>query len=78
MIKEQRHIVPALPQGGQMQGNHVESVVQITPEATETDGLFKLYIGCSNNAHVCLASSRGTQPFEFPLLNNAQEFRLQR
>src|SRR5207245_7712362 len=60
------------------QGDDVETKEQVLPEGSILDRVFQVSIRCRNQPDINLDRTRSTNPIEFTLLKNTQQFGLQR
>src|ERR1700761_4003313 len=77
MPNQLRNVFLAFPQRRNMYGKNIEPVEQISPERLLVDHCLEISIGCGNKARVRLERAPTSEAFEFPLLQNTQELRLQ-
>src|SRR5437867_4089887 len=56
----------------------VEAIVEIGPEVSALDAIFKIAIGCRHHAYIGAKGFRAAEAREFALLQEAQEDGLQR
>src|ERR1700693_3889823 len=72
------NVFAALPQWWQKEGEHSQTIVEVTAKFASLHHLRQVPIGCSHQPHVHLVSPRAAQAFEFLFLQNAQQLGLQR
>src|SRR5262249_13786187 len=70
-------IVPAVAQGGNVDWENIEPVIEVAAERAIGDEAAQICIGRGDDAHVHADGSRGAEAFELLLLKDAQKFRLQ-
>ena len=63
--------------GGMCDGDHVQPVVQVLLELAARDHLPEIAVGRGDHAHVDLLAALGAERLELPLLQHAQQLRLQ-
>ena len=65
-LHQVEQILFTLPQGWQMDVDHLQAIIEIFSEAALFDLLFNLRVGCSNDPGVCmlglLCAQRGNTP----------------
>src|ERR1700683_4725385 len=71
------NVYAMLAQRGQSHGNHVQAKIQVLPEFTRLDRLFQIFVGRGQYTRVEWEQAASPETFEFPLLQDAQEFGLQ-
>ena len=69
-------ITGALPQGRQLHGQDVETVVEIFAEVPGLDLFGQIAVGRGDHAHVDLAHQILTEALDFTLLERAKQLRL--
>src|SRR5258705_8877197 len=67
----------ALPQRGHPDGHHVEAVVEVLAERARPDRLPQVGVGGRDDPHVDLDGAGAAEPLDLPLLQGAEELRLQ-
>src|SRR6516162_4376588 len=75
---QQRNIFTPVAERRQSYRDHVETIEQILPEGSALDGVLNVSIRSRNEADINLNRARSAHAFEFALLQNSQQFRLQR
>ena len=70
-------VAAALPQGGQGDGEDVETVIEIGPELTGGDHGFEVAVGGGDDADIHLEGLLAAHPLDVPLLQGAQELDLE-
>src|SRR5205823_4966753 len=78
VVGEQRYVVPSLAQRGHLEGDDVESVVQVLTKAALFDRLLQVPVRRSDDAHVNSYGARAADALELALLKDAQQLRLHR
>ncbi len=76
MFDEQRDVAHAFSQRRHSQFNDVDPVEKVLPERSSSDAFFEVFIGGKNQANVDFVSGCPADRFEFPILQNPQEFDL--
>src|SRR5580704_7993156 len=76
MIEEQGNILAALAQRRQLEGNHVEAMIQILAKAAIAHKAQQIDIRRGDNAHVHFDIFSATQAHEFAFLDHTQELGL--
>ena len=76
MLDQQRNILPAFPERGDLQRNHVEPVEQIFPELPVFHHLLQVPVGCRDHAGVGRNGLRSAEPLKRAVLQNPQQFDL--
>lgn len=77
MPGQQEHIAAALPQRGQVQGDDVETVVEVFTKAPGRYFGFQIAVGGRHNAHVHFFAARAAHPLDFLFLQHPQNLYLQ-
>ena len=77
MMHEQRNILGSFPQGRNGNGEDIQAVIEVAAKLLLQDHFFQVAMRRGDNANVHFLRPRAAQPLEFPLLQNAQQFRLQ-
>ena len=73
---EQRDVFAPLAQGGQLEGDDVEAVVQVLTKGPGLDGLLQVPVRRRDDAHVNADGARAADALELALLQDAQQLRL--
>ena len=68
MIGQQQDICFALAQGRHVNGEYIEAVVEITAKGALFHGLFKIFVGGGNDAHIHLDGPLTADTLEFAFL----------
>ena len=76
MRRIQRNILPVIPEGGQMQLQHVQPVIQIFSEPLVSNELVKVPIRCGDDPDVDLDWRVSADAGEFLFLEHTKKFRL--
>src|SRR4030065_1301107 len=76
MIDQQREVPPPLPQGGVLDGQDAQPIVEVHPEAALFDLFFEVFVGGGNKADIDPPGPGFPDPPNLPLLEQPQEFRL--
>src|SRR3990172_8368901 len=71
-----RDILSPVPQGRKGNGNDIETVIKILAEATRSNGLFEVSVGCRNDPNVHPDRIGPPYALKFSLLEKPQKFRL--
>jgi len=74
---EERKIFGALAQRGDLNGENVQAVVEVTAKSAFGDALGKINVGGGNDADVNALGAIAAEAFEFLLLKDAKKFRLE-
>ncbi len=77
IVEQQRDVPGPLAKGGQRDGDHVEPVVQVLPEASLPDFFLELAVGGRDHAHVHVDVGRSANPPERPLFEEPQQLGLE-
>src|ERR1700687_2401336 len=72
------NVFAALPQWRQKDGEHIQTIVEVTAKFASLHHLRQVPIRCSHQPHVHLVSPSAAQAFEFLFLQYAQQLGLQR
>ena len=73
---QQRDVLAALAQRRQRDGEDVEPIVEILPEAPLGHGAFEIAVGGRDDADVRVERPSGSHAFERPVLQHAQQLGL--
>src|SRR3712207_1532347 len=73
---EQGHVLAPLAQRRHLEGDDVETVVQVLPECALAHGLFQIPVRRRDDSHVHAYRARAADALERSLLQDAQELRL--
>src|SRR5450759_3631337 len=76
MIDQQRDVVAPLAQRRDVDGDHVQAIVQIFLEPAVAHHLPDVPVGGGDDAHVDLVAALRAERLELPLLQDAQQLRL--
>ena len=76
VVREQQDVVSPLPQGRDVNGDHVEPVVEVLSEAARADHFLQGLIGGGDDAHVNGDIFLAAQLFDLSLLEYAQQLGL--
>ena len=76
MLHEQGDVLPALAQRGQVDGDHVQPVVEVLAEAAGADLAAQVAGGGRHQADLDARGLHATHPLELALLDRAQELHL--
>jgi hypothetical protein len=71
MIDESRKVLAPFTQRRHLNGDHIDTIIEIFPESTLPDGLFQVPIGGRNQAHIDLYREVAADPFKSPLLKRS-------
>jgi len=71
------YVLPVFAQRGKHDGNHVQPVKQIASKFFLTHSFLQVPVRRCEKSHIDLDGSRSTHADEFPLLQHAQQLRLQ-
>src|SRR5207245_2147745 len=74
---EKRHVPRALAQRGRLNGENVQTVIEIAAEGFPGDEAGEVLVGGGDQAHVHAHRARAADALEFLLLEDAQELRLE-
>src|SRR6266508_1513744 len=77
MIHQDRNVFSPLPKREHIDGHHLEPIVQVLPEGLVADGLLKIRVRRGNDPYVNSDSPAPPDPLDLPLLEHAQELRLE-
>src|SRR3954468_9058700 len=77
-LDQKQKIVPPLPKGRQIHGDHIETVEEIGPEVPPPDLFLELPIGGRDNADIDRNSLGGTDRNGLTLLQNSKQLYLKR
>ncbi len=72
-LDQQGDILFPLPQGTQINGHHIQTVVEVLPEAAVPDLLPQVFIGGGNDPQVQLDRLCTAQADQLPLLNDTEQ-----
>ncbi len=75
--RQGQNVAATLPQGGQPQRHHVETVVKVGAEATRAYLLGQIAIGGRDDTHIEIDGPGAPQSLDLALLQHAQNLRLQ-
>ena len=78
MIRQQRNVFRSLGQCGDLQIDHVQTVVEIFTKLVAGHHLRQIPVRGGNNTHINVDVAVTAQRANFPLLQHAQQFDLQR
>src|SRR5262249_42579489 len=76
MADQQRNVLGAATQRGQIDGNHIQPVKQVFAELAFTHQQVQIDVGGGNYAHVDLQFMHSPEVHEFPVLQHAQDLGL--
>ena len=76
MLGEERHVVPAFAQRGQLHGDHVETVEEVLAELPFLHHLAQLDVGRRDDPDVDLDRFHAAEPHELAFLDDAQQLGL--
>ena len=74
---QQRDVLPALPERGEVNGDHVQAVEEVLPERAVAHGGLQVFVGGRDEAHLHLHVLGVPHPPDLPLLDGAQELDLE-
>ncbi len=74
---QHRNVFQPMTERRKRDGKHIEAVIKIHSEQLLGDQRREILIGCGHHAHIDATRIRAAQPFEFLLLQNPQQLRLQ-
>jgi hypothetical protein len=77
MLHQKRNILRTLPQGRNVDGKHIQAIVEIAAKLLLQYHSFQITMSRGHNAHVNFLRARASQAFEFTLLQDAKELWLQ-
>ena len=77
MLREQRDVLASLAQRGKRDRKDIQPVVQIVPEPVLSNFVSQVAIGGGNHPHVDVHRARASESLELPLLQDAQQLRLE-
>ena len=75
--REQRNVLRAFAQRGNANRENIQTVIQIAAKLFSVDHLLQVAMGRGHYSDVNFLRPGTAQALEFPLLQDAQEFRLQ-
>ena len=78
VLRQQGDVAPACSQGGNVQLNHVEPVVQVLPKTSLLDHFHKVAVGGHHHADVYRDRLVAANPLELAFLQKPQQFDLKR
>ena len=78
MIDEERDIVPPVPKGREVDGDHAQPVVEVLPERAARDHPLQALVGGRDHADIHPDIPRRADGLHLPLLKDPQEARLDR
>ncbi len=78
MLRQQRDVATTFPQSRQLDGEHLQPVIEILTEPTLLDHGAKVAVGGRHQPDVGVQGSRATDPLESALFQDAQDFGLDR
>lgn len=67
-----------IPQGGRLDGEHIEAVVEIFAKCLGADHGFQIPVGRRDHPHICLDGLAAPDPVELALLQHPQQLDLHR
>src|SRR4029077_8530486 len=73
---ELRNIFFSVPQRRHSNREYMQAVVEIAAKFSRSNHLFEISIGSRNQTDIHLPGMSASQSFKFPLLQSAQQFRL--
>src|SRR5205085_1242804 len=76
MVRQRGNISGALPQGRQGDFENVQPVIEVLTEQALCYTLLEIYIGCGDYPDIQPNPFIASQPFDFMLLQDPQQFRL--
>src|SRR5712671_5359783 len=72
VLHQQRNVFSSFPQTRNLNGEHVEAVIQIAAKCTRSDGSLQVPIGGSDDPHISSNCLIATNTLKLPLLQNTQ------
>ena len=78
VLGQQRDVLPAIAQRRQLDGEHVQPVIQVLAQLARLDRLHRVDVGCGNHPHIHRLLLAAAQPPERPLLQDPQQLDLRR
>src|SRR5271168_339066 len=78
MFNQRRNVLTTRPQRGQWDRKYIQSVVEVTTKFVALHHFNQISVGRRHEAHVYLVSAPAAQALELLLLQDAQQFGLQR
>ncbi len=77
MIDERQEVVRPLPQGRQFDGDDLQTIIEVFAEAGFKDLFFEVLVGGAHPANVHGPGPGLAEPPDLPVLEHAEEFRLE-
>src|ERR1700677_773054 len=77
MACQERNVPRTFPQGGDLDGENIQAIVQVAAKLLVQYHSFQVAMGGGHNAHIYLLRPRASQALKFPLLQDTEELWLQ-
>src|SRR4030065_572490 len=76
MVRQRKYVPPPRPQGGKMDGDAVDPVIEVFPESSPIGRLLQVAVGGADEADVRGERLHPAHPLERAVLQDPKEFRL--